>query len=86
MAKKLMAGLVLGVCLIAFVELSAGQHFEDTRAKQYVGNVNTLNYHCINCAEAKKISPDQKVMYNSAEEAVKSGCKPCKVCNPPVTN
>jgi Pyruvate/2-oxoacid:ferredoxin oxidoreductase delta subunit len=83
MNKKLMAGLIISVCLMAFVELSSGQAFEDTRTKQYVGNVNTFNYHCINCKEVKGISPDQKVMYNSAEEAVKAGCKPCNVCNPP---
>jgi hypothetical protein len=52
-------------------------------AAQYVGNSNSHKYHKTECKWAQKISPKNKVMLNSANEAISKGYQPCKVCKPP---
>ena len=41
-------------------------------------------YHVASCKIAKKIHPDDLVVYQTPEEAVAAGLTPCKKCNPPV--
>ena len=77
MFKKLLAGLVLGVCLISFSGIGISQE------KTYVGSANSNKYHYTWCRWAQKISPKNKVIFNSAQEAISSGYIPCKVCKPP---
>lgn len=51
-------------------------------APQYVASVNKEPFHRISCRWAQKISPKNAVYYNTREEAVQDGHRPCKVCKP----
>ena len=46
----------------------------------YIGNVNTGKFHGKRCSEVSKIHEGNKVYFNSREEAINSGFKPCKKC------
>jgi methylphosphotriester-DNA--protein-cysteine methyltransferase len=50
---------------------------------KYVGSKNSNKYHYPDCKSAKKISPKNLVTFKTAQEAVKAGYVPCKVCKPP---
>ncbi len=48
----------------------------------YVASKNSKVFHRSDCRWAKRIKPDNLVVYNSKNEAIKAGKRPCKVCNP----
>jgi len=50
---------------------------------KYVGSKKSDKYHYPDCKWAKKIKPENLVTFKSAEEALKAGYVPCKVCRPP---
>ena len=64
---------VIAVLLLAAAVLAA---------PQYVASVNKEPFHRISCRWAQKISPKNAVYYNTREEAIQDGHRPCKVCNP----
>lgn len=78
MFQKLLIGLVLGVCLMSFSGIGLAQD------NVYVGSKNSTKYHYTWCKWAKKINPNNKVTFNSAQEAQAAGYIPCKVCKPPM--
>lgn len=49
---------------------------------QYIGNSSKKKLHLGNCESTKKIAPQNRVVFNSREEAIYSGYVPCKRCNP----
>lgn len=51
-------------------------------APQYVASVNKEPFHRVSCRWARKISPSNAVYYNTRQEAINDGHRPCKVCNP----
>ncbi len=54
-----------------------------TAAKyQYVSSKYSKIFHKPDCRWAKRILPKNLVGYNSREEAVKAGKRPCKICKP----
>lgn len=78
MFKKLIAGLVLTVCLTTIAGISISQD------KAYVGSSKSTKYHYTWCRWAQKINPGNRVVFSSAKEALSSGYIPCKVCKPPI--
>ena len=52
-----------------------------TNAK-YVGNSNSSKFHRGSCGSVNKIAPNNKVIFNTREEAINSGYQACKRCNP----
>jgi hypothetical protein len=73
---KIFISLVsLFVFSIVFISLAADF--------KYVGSANSNKYHYPDCKWAKKISPKNLVTFKTAEEALKAGYVPCKVCKPP---
>lgn len=52
-----------------------------TNAK-YVGNSSKKKLHLGTCGSAKKIAPNNRVIFNSREEAINSGYQACKRCHP----
>jgi methylphosphotriester-DNA--protein-cysteine methyltransferase len=50
---------------------------------KYVGSKTSNKYHYPDCKWAKRISAKNLITFKSAQEAVKAGYVPCKVCNPP---
>jgi hypothetical protein len=49
---------------------------------KYVASKNSTVFHKPQCRSAKRIKPENLVGYNNREEAIKSGKRPCKTCNP----
>ena len=49
---------------------------------KYVASKNSEVFHTPNCRSAKRISPENIVGYNSRDDAIKAGKRPCKVCEP----
>jgi hypothetical protein len=49
---------------------------------KYVASKNSEVFHTPICRSAKRISPENLVGYNSREEAIAAGKKPCKLCKP----
>ncbi len=49
---------------------------------KYVASKNSEVFHKPQCRWAKKISKRNLVGYNSTDEAVKAGKRPCKLCKP----
>jgi hypothetical protein len=49
---------------------------------KYVASKNSEVFHTPNCRSAKRISPENMVIYKTREEAIKAGKRPCKVCTP----
>jgi hypothetical protein len=50
---------------------------------KYVSSKYSMEYHRPTCKKALKISPQIKVTYKTAKEALDDGKRPCKICNPP---
>jgi hypothetical protein len=53
-----------------------------TAKYQYVASKNSNVFHKPDCRWAQKISPTNLVGYNSRDEAIRAGKRPCKWCNP----
>lgn len=71
--RKRLALSILAVLLLAAAVLAA---------PQYVASANREPFHRLSCKWAQKISPKNAVYYNTKEEAIRDGHRPCKVCKP----
>lgn len=49
---------------------------------KYVASKNSKVFHRADCSSAKQIAPKNLIGYNSREEAVNAGKRPCKICKP----
>ncbi len=49
----------------------------------YVGSVNSDKYHFPECRHAQNIKAENKIWFDSLEEAKKAGYVPCGACKPP---
>ncbi|MFB0552861.1 MAG: TIM barrel protein [Phycisphaerae bacterium] len=49
---------------------------------KFVASRSSRVFHKSDCRWAKRIKPDNLVVYNSRDAAIKAGKRPCKVCNP----
>jgi len=49
---------------------------------KYVASKNSKIFHKPECRWAKRIKPENLVGYNSKDEALKAGKRPCKLCKP----
>ena len=78
--KKLSAVLLAGLFFMAGIGLAKA---EDAA---FVASKGGEKYHYADCSVAKKIATANLVKFAKAEDAVKAGYKPCKICNPPPSN
>ncbi|MCP4262484.1 MAG: hypothetical protein GY774_34015 [Planctomycetes bacterium] len=49
---------------------------------KYVSSKNSQVFHRPNCRSVKRIKPENLVGYNSKDEVIQAGKRPCKVCKP----
>lgn len=77
--KRKCLSLILVLILIA----SMVPVFADS---PYVASKNSEVFHISSCSSVDKIKDANKIFYNSADEAVASGRKPCSICSPPLTS
>ncbi len=54
----------------------------DTSTISYVGNKNSKKFHLSTCDGANNMNEENKVKFDSREDAVENGYSPCKTCNP----
>jgi hypothetical protein len=54
----------------------------DTLSHPFLASKNSTVFHRADCRLAQTIAQDNLVGYNSREEAVAGGKRPCKTCNP----
>ncbi len=47
-----------------------------------VSSKNSKIFHRADCSSASRISPDNRVTYESRQQAIDAGKRPCKRCNP----
>jgi len=47
-----------------------------------VGNKKSRKYHLPTCSSVERMSPDNRVQFDSADAAKAQGYEPCKVCKP----
>lgn len=48
----------------------------------YIGNSNSMKFHDSDCRYGLKVSDVNRVTFDSRSDAINSGYKPCKVCDP----
>ena len=68
LALSILAALLLAAAVLA--------------APQYVASANREPFHRLSCRWAQKIAPKNAVYYNTRQEAIQDGHRPCKVCRP----
>ena len=73
--KLLFAVIIVGLVLASSFGVTASDYF--------VGSKNSDVYHYPDCYWAGKIKPENLVYFDTAEDAINAGYRPCKVCKPP---
>ncbi len=48
----------------------------------YIGNSNSGIFHYSDCRWVSRMSNNHKVYFDSRDEAINAGYRPCKVCRP----
>lgn len=48
----------------------------------YIGNRNSMKYHRADCRYAAQIKEENRIGFDSAEQALTAGCTPCGACKP----
>ncbi len=73
---KRIASMLIMLLIFAATTLSA------VAAGNYVASRDRAPFHTLSCRWAKKIASENAVYYNTRDEAIKDGHRPCKVCKP----
>lgn len=48
----------------------------------YVGNRNSMKYHSADCRYAAQVKAENRIAFDSAEQALIAGYTPCGACKP----
>lgn len=75
--KRFISRIVIGGALIGFCVTTGAADDTTVVASSY-----SDRYHLPGCKIVSKIYPDEKVVFQSPEEAEKAGYGPCKKCHP----
>lgn len=80
--------LILAVIILIAVILTGCSQSQSAVAPEqskqvFVGSANSNKYHYPDCKWALKIKPENKITFDSSEEAKGAGYVPCKACSPP---
>ena len=51
-------------------------------AANYIGNSNSKIFHYSSCSSVNKMKSENKISFNSRDEAIQKGYRPCKKCSP----
>jgi len=55
-------------------------------SSQFVASKNSDKYHYPGCPRANQILKENRICFDTPEEAIAAGYHPCKVCNPPTSS
>lgn len=73
--KKTLMRVTLGLVLGAFL-------FSAVLLAEYIGSRHSDKYHRPNCRYVQMIKIENRVVFQTAQEAQQAGYVPCKVCRP----
>ncbi len=79
-AERMERMLLAAPYMTARSEMGKVAGSEETRG--YVASSDSNRYHSPGCRWAKKISPDNKILFSSSLDAQDRGYVPCGVCKP----
>lgn len=71
--------LVLGLVAVFW----PADHHAQADMLLLVGSRNSYIYHFDTCDAAKRIKPENMIMFPTPEKAKAAGYRPCRICNPP---
>jgi Adenosine deaminase len=54
----------------------------DLASSDYIGNSASGIFHYANCRYVSRMSENHKVYFDTRDEAIDAGYRPCKVCRP----
>lgn len=74
--------LLLIMTLVASFAIISVDNDQIAMAAAYVGAITTGKFHYTSCQWANRIRSENRVYFNSRQEAVNAGYIPCKVCRP----
>ncbi len=67
------------------VSTSASLQASSTSPKEakvmFMGSITSKKYHRLNCRYALKIKPENRIYFQSLDDAKEQGCHPCKSCS-----
>ncbi len=81
MSKRTLSFIVLGLFLILLPW--AGYGADSKGDYKYVTSKFSIYYHRLDCRKTRRIQEQNRILFPSAEEAIKAGYKPCSLCKPP---
>lgn len=58
------------------------QSTASSSSANYIGNSNSFKFHKASCREVSRMSENNKVFFNSRDDAINGGYVGCKICNP----
>ena len=74
MMKKRFIFIITAIIIMAAIPIAL--------ASSYVGNINSGKFHYSDCNSVGRMNPNNKVYFNTRDEAISAGYTPCKRCNP----
>ncbi len=80
--RKRLPIILLAVILVASAIFFTLGHDNPVLASTYIGNAHTYKFHYAHCRYVRQMNEDNKVYFESRDEAVDAGYVPCKVCRP----
>ena len=69
--------------LLPVTFLTSGLLFAAQKEVKLVASNYSDRYHVADCKVARKITDDERITFNTPEEALAAGLQPCKKCCPP---
>jgi hypothetical protein len=80
--KRLLAALAISALTLT-ASLGSTTNTPPVRpAKEYVASSQRKPFHRPDCQAAKRISPENKQIFKTRDEAIAAGHVPCKICKP----
>jgi methylphosphotriester-DNA--protein-cysteine methyltransferase len=67
--------LIIGITLLIMLVLS-----QAALASTYIANSHSGVFHYADCRYVGKMSDSHKVYYESRDDAINNGYRPCKIC------
>lgn len=81
MIKKLLSTIIIIGLIFSIIVPLVG-----SSSGYYVGSINSDVYHYPSCSYADRISPNNLIYFDTPEDAINAGYRPCKVCKPPTSS
>lgn len=66
---------------IITLDACAADHFHPVSG-EYIGNNNSGIFHYAGCRYVARMAENHKVYFDTRDEAISAGYRPCKVCKP----